>query len=164
MQYCAACVLPDTRPNLVIGPGGICNACESHKGKVHVDWTRREAIFRDVVARAKERSRGYDCLVPVSGGKDSTWQTIKCLEYGLNPLTFSYAPPLRTELGRANLENLIKLGVDHVDYRINPDTERSFLLKSFERFGNCGTPMHTAIFSLARMLACKFRIPLIVWG
>lgn len=164
MKYCSSCVLPDTRPNLVIESDGVCNACKNHRNKPHIDWPQREKAFRKIVEEAQRRSTGYDCLIPVSGGKDSTWQTVKCLEYGLNPLTFTYAPPLRTELGRKNLENLIDLGVDHIDYRINPKTEATFLLKSFRRFGNCGTPMHTAIFSISRMLANRFRIPLIIWG
>jgi len=164
MKYCAACIQPSTRPNLIIGDDGICNACKSHKQKPVIDYAARQQVFLKLVEEAKRRSQGYDCLIPVSGGKDSTWQTVKCLEYGLNPLTFTYAPPLRTELGRRNLENLINLGVDHIDYRINPRTEAKFLLKTLIRLGNCGTPMHTAIFSGARSLASKFRIPLIIWG
>lgn len=164
MRYCRSCVLPDTRPNLVIGKDGMCNACASHRGKAAVNWEGREALFRQLVARARSLKRPYDCLIPVSGGKDSTWQTLKCLEYGLRPLTYSYAPPLRTELGRSNLDNLIELGVDHIDYRVNPKIERAFLRRAFERFGNIGVPMHTAIFSVARILAHRFCIPMIVWG
>lgn len=164
MKYCSECVLPDTRPNLVIGLDGVCNACQSHRTKPTIDWVQREAQFRRIVEEAKSRSIGYDCLIPVSGGKDSTWQTVKCLEYGLNALTATYAPPLRTELGRENLENLINLGVDHIDYRVNPATEAALLLKLFKRFGNCGTPMHAAIFGMNRTLARNFNIPLIIWG
>jgi N-acetyl sugar amidotransferase len=164
MRYCRSCILPDTRPNLMIGDDGVCNACKSHGGKREVDWRGREALFRQLVDRARGMKRDYDCLIPVSGGKDSTWQTLKCLEYGLRPLTFSYAPPLRTALGRDNLDNLIELGVDHIDYRINPRIERTFLRRAFERYGNVGVPMHAAIFSIARILAARFRIPMIVWG
>lgn len=164
MRYCRSCVLPDTRPNLTIGDDGVCDACRNHGGKASVDWEGRARLFSQFVARAKDMRRDYDCLIPVSGGKDSTWQTLKCLELGLRPLTFSYAPPLRTELGRANLDNLIGLGVDHIDYRVNPKVERAFLRRAFERRGNVGTPMHMAIFSIARLLAARFHIPMIVWG
>ncbi len=164
MKYCNHCVLPDSRPNLVLHADGECNACKSHRAKAEVDWGQRQATFRKLVDYAKQQNRPYDCLIPVSGGKDSTWQTLKCLEYGLRPLTFSYAPPLRTEIGRRNLENLINIGVDHIDYRINPNVEKAFLLKAFERYGTVGTPMHTAIFSIARILAHRFEIPLIIWG
>lgn len=164
LKYCRSCVLPDSRPNLIIGEDGECNACKSHRTKPDIDWTRRERLFRELIGHAKAKGRPYDCLIPVSGGKDSTWQTLKCLEYGLVPLTFSYAPPLRTDLGRRNLDNLINLGVDHVDYRINPAVEKEFLRRGLERYGNIGTPMHTAIFSIARILAHRFEIPLIIWG
>jgi N-acetyl sugar amidotransferase len=164
IRYCNKCVLPSSRPNLVIESDGTCNACKSTSNKKEVNWEEREKHFLKLVNQAKDKKSSYDCLIPVSGGKDSTWQTLKCLEYGLRPLTFSYAPPLRTEIGRNNLQNLIGLGVDHIDYRVNPDLEKAFLLECFEKKGNIGTPMHTAIFSIARILAYNFSIPLIIWG
>ena len=84
MKYCQNCILPDTRPNLVIRDDGICNACKSHKTKKVINWQKREEAFHRVVENAKLNSQGYDCLIPVSGGKDSTWQVVKCLEKGLN--------------------------------------------------------------------------------
>ena len=95
--------------------------------------TRANRSFGSSPRAARESSRGYDCLIAVSGGKDSTWQTLKCLEYGLTPLTFTYRPPKRTAIGQDNLNNLISLGVDHIDYTINPQVEAQFLLKAFER-------------------------------
>ena len=90
MRYCSNCILPDTRPNLGIGADGVCNACKSHGTKMDIDWAARERAFDAVVANAKSRSTGYDCLIPVSGGKDSTWQVVKCLEAGLNPLAVTW--------------------------------------------------------------------------
>ena len=80
MRYCRRCVLPDTRPNLRIGADGVCDACAAHDLKARIDWPARADAFREVVRRARERGRGYDCVVPVSGGKDSTWQVVTCLE------------------------------------------------------------------------------------
>ena len=85
-----------------------------------IDWRQREKLFSEVVNKAKAKSKGYDCLIPVSGGKDSTWQVVKCLEYGLTPLCVTWKPIGRTEIGQQNLNNLIHLGVDHIDYSINP--------------------------------------------
>lgn len=164
MKWCASCVLPDTRPNLSIGADGRCNACATHAGRRGIDWAARSAAFRDVVAAAKRASRGYDCLIPVSGGKDSTWQVITCLEHGLRPLAVTWKPPARTEIGRANLENLVSLGVDHIDYQINPKVEARFMLKAFERFGSTAIPMHLALFNIPLAIASKFGIPLVVWG
>ena len=72
MKYCIKCVLPETRPNLMISSDGICNGCISSTSKTSVDWDASEMAFRRVVENAKLRSNGYDCLIPVSGGKDST--------------------------------------------------------------------------------------------
>jgi len=164
MKWCSSCILPDTRPNLRIEADGRCNACHAHATKRGIDWPAREAAFRGVVETAKARATGYDCLIPVSGGKDSTWQTIKCLEYGLKPLAVTWKTPGRTEIGRRNLENLISLGVDHIDYQINPKVEARFMLRTFERLGSTGIPMHLALFNIPLSLAVRFAIPLVVWG
>jgi N-acetyl sugar amidotransferase len=164
MKYCARCVLPDTRPDLAIQEDGICNACHSHGTKRDIDWAARADDFRATAQAAKERSLGYDCLIPVSGGKDSTWQVIKCLEHGMNPLCVTWRPPHRTEIGQRNLDNLISLGVDHIDYSVNPVVEKKFLLKSLEKFGTTAIPMHLAIFYIPLTVALRFNIPLVVFG
>jgi N-acetyl sugar amidotransferase len=155
--------LPDSRPNVELDATGRCNGATFDE-KSRIDWGNRERLFRDVVETSKHRSEGHDCLIPVSGGKDSTWQVIKCLEYGLNPLCVTWKTPVRTELGQRNLDNLISLGVDHIDYRINPEVERRFLLKSFEKLGTTALPMHMALFAIPLMIATRFSIPLVVWG
>ena len=166
MKWCSSCLLPDTRPNLVIGGDHICNACKSHGDKKAIDWASRENQLETVVTTAKGRARpnGYDCLIPVSGGKDSTWQTVKCLELGLKPLAVTWKTPGRTEIGKRNLENLISLGVDHVDWQISPQVEARFMMKAFERFGATAIPMHMALFNIPLMLAVRLSIPLVVWG
>lgn len=164
MRYCIRCILPDTRPNLRIEADGVCNACHAHAEKQAIDWAARERAFAAAAARAKAASGGYDCLIPVSGGKDSTWQVLKCLEYGLNPLAVTWKTPARTELGGRNLANLIGLGVDHIDYQINPKVERKFMRLALERFGSTAIPMHLALFNIPLSIAARFRIPLVVWG
>ena len=164
MKYCRNCILPSTRPHLVLNEAGVCNACESYGTKRTIDWQARERAFRDVVAHAKARSTGYDCLIPVSGGKDSTWQVVKCLEYGLNPLAVTWKTPGRTPVGERNLANLVSLGVDHIDYQVNPAVERKFIYEALCRFGSTAIPMHMAIFNIPAKIAVRFGIPLIIWG
>lgn len=164
MKWCQSCILPDTRPNLVIEEDGVCNACKSHKVKKDINWSERSESLAQVIKNAKKISKGYDCLIPVSGGKDSTWQTIKCLEYGLKPLAVTWKSPARTEIGQQNLDNLIALGVDHIDYQINPKVEARFMWESFKRFGSTALPMHMAIFNIPLSLAVRFNIPLVIWG
>ncbi len=164
MRYCRRCILPDTRPFLSLDEEGICNACRTHEHRPAMDWDARRAQFLDVVKNAKANSRGYDCLIPVSGGKDSHWQVLLCLEHGLNPLTLSWRPPARTAIGQRNLDNLKALGVDHVDVSVDPTVERRFMLATFEKFGTPAVPMHLAILHLPLTYAVRFNIPLIVFG
>jgi N-acetyl sugar amidotransferase len=166
VKWCASCILPDTRPNLRIGADGICNACAAHATKPAIDWPARARQLADVVAAARARAggRGWDCVIPVSGGKDSTWQTLQCLELGLRPLAVTWKTPARTEIGRRNLENLVSLGVDHVDWQVNPKIEARFMLKAFEKYGSTAIPMHLALFAIPLAVATRLRIPLVVWG
>jgi len=142
----------------------VCDACRSHEQRVSIDWGEREGAFRNVVANARSRSGGYDCLIPVSGGKDSTWQVVKGLEYGLNPLAVTWKTPARTELGDRNLANLVSLGVDHIDYQISPAVEKKFMYEAFVRFGSPAIPMHMALFNIPLNLAVRLSIPLVLWG
>ena len=164
MRYCRKCVLPDTRPNLIIGKGEVCNACKSHGLKKEIDWFKREKMFKKIVDNAQIRGCEYDCLIPVSGGKDSTWQVVKCLEYGLKPLAVTWKTPARTKIGQTNLDNLIELGVDHIDFQVNPIVERKFMLNSFKKYGSPAIPMHMAIFNIPFKIAVNYKIPLIIWG
>ena len=164
MKYCRRCVTPDTRPNIALDEQGVCNACRSRDARADIDWAARERAFERVVEHAKSRSAGYDCLIPVSGGKDSTWQLVTCLEYGLNPLAVTWKTPARTAIGDENLANLVSLGVDHIDYQVNPKVERKFMYQALVRYGSTALPMHMALFGMTLNMAARFEIPLIVWG
>lgn len=163
MRYCRLCVLPHTRPNLHFDDDGNCN-CATAEKKASIDWGVRKTQFRELVSDIRGKHAMYDCVIPVSGGKDSTWQVITALEHGLKPLCVTWKTPARNKLGAQNLQNLINLGVDHIDYSINPKTERLFTLKTFERFGSPVIPMHMALHAIPLQLAVNFKIPLILWG
>lgn len=163
MKYCPRCITPETRPNIRFAADGSCN-CATVEVKQAIDWPKRERMFRELVKDAKRRSAGYDCVIPVSGGKDSTWQVLTCLEHGLKPLAVTWKAPARTPVGAANLANLISLGVDHVDFQISPHVEKRFMYEALVRCGSPAVPMHMAIFSIPLTFAVKFRIPLVIWG
>jgi N-acetyl sugar amidotransferase len=165
MKYCIKCVLPDTRPQLVIREDGVCNACHnSHKKEIKIDWSLREKAFNEIVKKHSSNKPSYDCIIPVSGGKDSTWQVVKCLEYGLKPLAVTWKSPARNQIGQMNLDNLVRLGVDHIDYQISPSIEKKFMYLALKKYGSTAIPMHMAIHSIPLMIASNFNIPLIVWG
>lgn len=164
MKYCSKCILPDTRPGLIIENDGVCNACHNSMTRPEIDYEEREKLFAAIAENAKKRNCEYDCLIPGSGGKDSTWQLIKCLEYGLKPLIVTWRTPGRTIIGQQNLDNMISLGADHIDYTINPEVEKKFMYQAYKRFGSTGIPMHMAIFNIPATIAVRFNIPLIIWG
>lgn len=164
MKYCNNCIIPDSRPNILIMSDGKCSACHSHLNKKKINWKNRKINFEKIIKKVKKKNFSYDCLIPVSGGKDSTWQVLKILSYGLNPLTFTYKPILRTKIGQANLNNLKKIGVHHIDFTVNENVEKKFLKKVFFKFGAVALPMHMAMWNMSFNLAKSFSIPYIIWG
>tara|TARA_B100000886_G_scaffold303975_1_gene234919 strand:+ start:6596 stop:7708 length:1113 start_codon:yes stop_codon:yes gene_type:complete len=163
MNFCKICVLPDTRPNLVIGEDRICNACKIHNKNFQINWKKREKEFLKIIKKFKT-TNNYDCLIPVSGGKDSTWQVLKLLKYGLKPLAITYKTPGRTKIGEQNLKNLKNLGVDHIDFEVNPRVESEFMLQTLKRKGSTSIPMHFAIYNMPLSIAINLSIPLIIYG
>ena len=165
MNWCKSCILPDSRPGVVLNSKGICGACKNALEKEDViDWNKREHEFYRLLDSVKNNCSGYDCLIPVSGGKDSTWQVVKCLQLGLKPLTLTWKTPGRTVIGQQNLDNLVSLGVDHIDWQISPVVEKKFMLKAFEKYGSTAIPMHMAIHAMPLTIAAKMNIPLVIYG
>lgn len=164
MRYCIKCVLPDSRPNLFISKNGICSACIAHANRKKRDGVQSKKKFLKIIKEIKKKKNLYDCLIPVSGGKDSTWQVVLALKHKLNPLTFTYKPVFRTKIGQKNLDNLKKIGVHHIDFSINEKVEKKFLKKAFVKFGAVAIPMHMAMWNISFNLANKFNIPYIFWG
>lgn len=166
MRYCARCILPDTRPGITLDAAGVCSACRGHDDKEHrIDWAARSKAFDHIVAETKARGAAYDCVVPVSGGKDSWYQVIMAQRHGLKPLGVTWKPPGRTPLGQRNLDTMIDaLGIDHIDFTVSPEVERRFTKAAFERKGASAIPMHMALFAIPIRLATQLGVPLIVWG
>lgn len=167
MEYCKNCILPDTRPNLNLNKKKLlCSVCNSlFVENDKINWKQREKDFKKLINSKLKNYKGtYDCLIPVSGGKDSTWQVINALNYNLRPLCISWKSPARSDLGKKNLENLKNLGVDHIDFTINPKLEKYFTLKTFKKFGNPLIPMHMALHAITVRTAIEKKIRLIFWG
>lgn len=164
LAYCKHCVLPDTRPGVRLDADGVCAGCRHAEHKRSMDWDERAAQFKEVVRAAKAKNRPYDCVIPVSGGKDSYWQVVTCLEHGLHPLCVTYVYPGRSKLGERNLRQLVRLGVDHLELRVDPAIERHFIAKAFRRFGISGLPAHMAIYAWPLQVAVDRDIPLVIYG
>lgn len=159
--------MPNTKPDLHFNEQGVCDACQSSDLKNAIDWTKREAEFREVIDRYRDKSQQrYDCIIPVSGGKDSTYQVyVAKVKYGLNPLCVCFAPTYPTELGKKNLRNLHHtLGVDVVEFFKNERVYKTMGLEGFRRVGDHEWPNHLGIFTTPIHFAVNFKIPLLIWG
>jgi N-acetyl sugar amidotransferase len=163
-RYCARCILPETRPGVKLDAGLVCAGCRNAEAKARIDWEARGAELQRLAEEARSAGGRYDCVIPVSGGKDSFWQVVTCLEHGLRPLCVTYVYPGRTALGERNLRALLALGVDHAELRLDPDVERAFIEKAFRRTGISGLVSHMAIYSYPMQQAVSRGIPLVVYG
>lgn len=167
MRYCKLCVMPTTRPKLELNKEGICSACiVAKEKKEEVDWKKREKEFKEILDkfRSKDKTK-YDCIIPVSGGKDSIYQVhiIKNI-YNMNPLCVTFRTDARTFLGEKNIQALRDMGVDHIDFTPNPIGFRKLRKKCFFEEGDSSIPDHLAIWSIPPRIAIKFNIPLVIWG
>jgi len=164
MKFCSKCVMPNTKPDLHFNEEGVCDACQTQGDKnTAIDWQQREKDFLSLVGQYKA-NRDYDCIIGVSGGKDSTFQVLKILEMGLNPLCICFEPTIPTEIGRKNLENLNNLGVDLIHIKRNPIVYKKLAKEAFRRTGDNEWQNHLGIFTTVPKFAVKFNIPLIIWG
>ena len=163
--YCKRCVMPETKPDLVIDPEGICNACRAYERRAEVDWEAREQELASILEnhRSKDGS-SYDCIIPVSGGKDSHAQTIRALELGMNPLCVTATTDKLSDLGRRNIENLKQLGVDYIEVSTNPVVRRNINRLALTEVGDIAWPEHVTIFTVPVRVAVSLQVPLIIWG
>ena len=107
MKLCKNCLFPDSKPELKFDENGICDACVYSEKKISIDWDKRKQELKNILEKYKNKTgNNYDCLIPVSGGKDSHYQTyVIKKEFGLNPLVVNFHPRDQTELGKKNLDN-----------------------------------------------------------
>jgi N-acetyl sugar amidotransferase len=165
LKYCTRCVMPHTKPDLKLDENGVCNACRSFEARREVDWAKRREELLTVIEkyRSKDGSR-WDCIVPVSGGKDSTYQVVRMLQLGMNPLCVTATTCDLSELGRKNIQNIKSLGVDYMEFSPNPVVRRRLNSIGLKEVGDISWPEHVGIFTIPVRAAVQFNVPLIVWG
>jgi N-acetyl sugar amidotransferase len=164
LTYCVRCVMPSTKPDLVLDPQGVCNACRAYEARRTVDWDVRRSELLDLLEKYRQHGRNWDCVVPVSGGKDSTYQVIRMLQLGLNPLCVTATTCDLSAIGRRNIENIKRLGVDYVEFSPNPRVRARLNRIGLTEVGDISWPEHVGIFTIPIRAAVQFNVPLIVWG
>ncbi len=167
LKYCARCCMPETTEGIVFDELGVCQVCQSSEQKMHINWAEREKQLKDILEKYRSKDgSNYDCLVPISGGKDSCFQLhiIKKV-YGLKPLAVTFSHNWFSETGKYNLWNILeKLNIDHVMFTPNRDIVNKLAKKSINKIGDPCWHCHTGVGSFPLQIAVKYKIPLLIWG
>ncbi len=166
MRRCAKCGLPETYETLEILEDGTCNICRNAETRKEIDWTARFADLFKLVGDYQRQHHPYDCLVPFSGGKDSTftlWYLVTQLK--LKPLVIQFDHGFLRDGVKANNERTFKaLGVDVLSFRPNWHLVKRVMLEALIRRGDFCWHCHTGIFAYPMQVALKEKVPLIIWG
>jgi len=166
LRKCAKCGLPETYETIEFDDHGICNICRSAHYKQHsIDWVARKQNLDKII----EKYRGaydYDCIVPFSGGKDSTFQLLYlCKEYKIKPLVIRFNHGFLRPIIRMDTERTLKkLGVDFIEFTPNWEIVKRLMMESFQRKTDFCWHCHCGIYSYPLRLAIKLNVPLVIWG
>lgn len=163
-RWCLKCLMPDTRPRMIIGEDGVCPACKWAEHLKTVDWDARRKEFERLVD-SKRKHQVYDCIVPFSGGKDSAAIAWKLKNvYGLNPLLVCYGQLIWTDVGRRNLHRVANAGFDIMYWRVNQAVSRKLARRFLiERF-HIKNHYDAAVGAVPMRMAIQWGIPLVIWA
>ena len=164
MNYCKRCIMPDTRPDQYLNDQGVCNACMSFDYQKKIDWNQRKSDLLKIISEKNLDENKWNCVVPGSGGKDSTYQIIKAKELGLNPVFVTASTCDLSEIGKHNLENIKEIGFDVVEISNNAKVRAKINKIGLELLGDISWPEHVSIFTTPTKFALAYNIPLILWG
>ena len=166
MKKCIRCRLPETYESIEFNDNGVCNICEQNVFKNNaIDWVERKNALDELIGRYRGKY-DYDCIVPFSGGKDSTFTLLYLMrEYKLKPLVVQFNHGfMRDKLKENNEKTFKKLGVDVLSFTSNWKLVKRLMLESLIRKGDFCWHCHTGIFAYPMQVAIKYNVPLIIWG
>ena len=163
--WCKKCLSMSTRPRITYDSNGVCNACLWSIKKTTIDWEQRENFLIDLLEKNKSNDGNFDCIVPVSGGKDGSYVTHQLKhKYKMNPLCVTITPHTETELGKNNLNAFVKSNVNHMSINIDYQTLRNINKTGFIEIGFPYYGWLIAINSAPAIIAKNFNIDLIFYG
>lgn len=166
LRKCGSCLLPETYETIEFDTKGVCNVCRGKEFRDEkIDWSARKLQLDELVERHRGKN-DYDCIIPFSGGKDSTYTLLYLMkEYKLKPLVVRFDHGfMRETLVENNTRTFKKLGVDVLNFTPNWRVVKRLMLESLRRKGDFCWHCHTGIFSFPMHIAVKFNVPLVFWG
>ncbi|AVK82793.1 N-acetyl sugar amidotransferase [Lysinibacillus sp. B2A1] len=168
MKFCKKCVMPNTRPGIYFDEEGICQACRAEEKKDKTDWDARHRELEALCDKYRRKNEGdYDCIIAVSGGKDSHFQVYYFKEVmNMNPLLVSVEDNFTmTEAGKHNLKNISeRFGCHLISLKPNLKAQKAVMRKTFENEGKPTWYIDRLIYTYPLHIAAKFNIPLIIYG
>lgn len=167
MNYCRRCVMPDTKPGVVLDKNGVCPSCLAHEKKKNTDWKARWKELEKLCNKYRRDDGYYDCVIGVSGGKDSHYQVYVMKELlGMNPLLVCASTHYSwTETGWHNFNNISEVfGCDIISLNLNRNLARKMTRIAFEETGFGAMPLDLALYVFPIRLAINYQIPFVVYG
>jgi N-acetyl sugar amidotransferase len=167
LRYCTRCCMPETNEGMEFDEMGICKACRSQEEKMRINWAHKREQFREILDHAKAAAGdNYDCMVPISGGKDSAFQLhVLTRVFGMRPLAVTFSHNWFSKTGWENLWNMVeKLDIDHIMYTPKRGLVNNMARQSLPLIGDSCWHCHAGILSFPLQVAVKFGIKLIIWG
>ena len=166
--YCTRCCYPLLAATpITLDADGVCSGCRTHDEQKTIDWKRRERLFRELCDDYRSKSgKTYDCLIPVSGGKDSFYQ-VHLLKnvYGMNPLLVTYNENNETDVGRRNIQRMKDVfGCDYINVTPSVDVLKKMNRIGLRRMGDPDMHAHMGINSVPIQAAVRYGVPLVIWG
>lgn len=158
MKRCISCLLPDSKPDLHFDETGECSACRAYKARPEIDWDARKQELLNLLEKHKGR-----CIVPSSGGKDSTYQVIKLKELGADVTVVTATTCHLTAIGRANIDNLARYATT-IEVSPNKEVRAKLNRLGLELVGDISWPEHVSIFTTPFRMAVNLDTPLIFYG
>jgi N-acetyl sugar amidotransferase len=157
--------MPDTRPRIGFDEHGVCNACRNAEEKDRIDWDVRRAEFLELIEPYRSKDGRWDCIVPWSGGKDSSSVAYRLkFDFGLNPLLVTFSPLIPNEIGMHNREAMIQLGFDHMFMRPNQRVHRRLTRRFFIERGNMKVAWDAGVNVAPVRAATAYGIPLVFYA
>ena len=166
LRRCTRCVTPETHETIVFDEEGVCNICRQHEFKqTSIDWDAKKKELDELIGAYRDKYE-YDCIVPFSGGKDSTWTLYYLVkEYGIKPLVVRFDHGfLRPRVLENTIRTIRKLGVEFHHFTPNWKAVQKLMLQSFLEKGDFCWHCHTGIFAYPMWVAIRYNIPLVIWG
>lgn len=168
LNFCIRCCMPETQEGQSLDASGYCNVCRSSEEKMRIDWSFRRGQLSEILNSAKLENidEPYDCLVPISGGKDSTYQLhVLVKEFGMRPLAVTFSHNWYSSVGMLNLLNSLEIfDIDHIMFTPKRSQVNKLAKKSLSTIGDACWHCHAGVGAFPLKIAKDYGIKLLIWG